>query len=148
LACCWSQVTNKCYNIDVRILINAGIWAPRVANWLLKLYPFFSLGVNTRLQSSALISNLGLIENIFFYFSLDPSVKPLGPNSTFAPIGMLNLGWTSARTPSVKLGLRLHLWNLLPLLLATNIEQLGYCTYHCYGYLFAKYLCILENKVL
>ncbi len=124
LACCWSQVTTKCYNIDVRILINAGIWAPKVANWLLKLYPFFSLGVNTRLQSSALISNLGLIENIFFYFSLDPSVKPLGPNSTFAPIGMLNLGWTSALTPSVKLGLRLHLWNLLPLLLARNIEQL------------------------
>jgi hypothetical protein len=49
LACCWSQVTNKCYNIDVRILINAGTWAPRVANWLLKWYPFFSLGVNTRL---------------------------------------------------------------------------------------------------
>ncbi len=32
LACCWSQVTTKCYNIDVRILINAGIWAPRVAH--------------------------------------------------------------------------------------------------------------------
>jgi hypothetical protein len=27
------QVTNKCYNIDVRILINAGTLAPRVANW-------------------------------------------------------------------------------------------------------------------
>jgi hypothetical protein len=58
----------------------------------IRWYPFFSLGVNTRLQSSAFISNLGLIENIFLYFSLDPSVKPLGPNSTFAPIGMLDLG--------------------------------------------------------
>jgi hypothetical protein len=27
------QVTNKCYNIDVMILINAGTLAPRVANW-------------------------------------------------------------------------------------------------------------------
>jgi len=29
----WPQVTNKCYNIDVRTIINAGTLAPRVANW-------------------------------------------------------------------------------------------------------------------
>jgi hypothetical protein len=33
---------------------------------------------------------------------LTPSVQPLGLISTFAPIGMLDLGWTSALTPSVK----------------------------------------------
>jgi len=31
-----------------------------------------------------------------------PSVKHLGPISTFAPIGMFDLGRTSALTPSVK----------------------------------------------
>jgi hypothetical protein len=29
----WPQVTNKCYNIDVRILINAETSDPSVANW-------------------------------------------------------------------------------------------------------------------
>jgi hypothetical protein len=33
---------------------------------------------------------------------LTPSVKLLGLNSTFAPIRMLDLGWTLALTPSVK----------------------------------------------
>jgi hypothetical protein len=33
---------------------------------------------------------------------LTPSVNPLGLISTFAPIGMLDLGWTLALTPSVK----------------------------------------------
>ncbi len=32
----WPRVTNKCENIDVRILINAETFAPRVAIWLLK----------------------------------------------------------------------------------------------------------------
>jgi hypothetical protein len=46
----WPQVTNKCYNIDVRILINAGTLAPSVVNWLPKFDSilFFSLGANTR----------------------------------------------------------------------------------------------------
>jgi hypothetical protein len=50
----WPQVTNKCKDIDVRILINAETLAPKglVANWLPKLdgiLSFFSaLGVNTR----------------------------------------------------------------------------------------------------
>jgi hypothetical protein len=39
----WPQVANKCYNIDVRILINAGTLASRVANWLYQIqwYPSF-----------------------------------------------------------------------------------------------------------
>jgi hypothetical protein len=41
----------------------------------------------------------------FFLLALTPSVKPLGPISTFTQIGMLDLGWTSAQTPSVKLAL-------------------------------------------
>ncbi len=46
----WPQVTNKCENIDVKILINAGTLAPRVANWPPKFDGiFFSiLGANTR----------------------------------------------------------------------------------------------------
>jgi len=38
------------------------------------------------------ISSLGQIENIFSISALTPSVKPLRPISTFAPIGMLDLG--------------------------------------------------------
>jgi hypothetical protein len=47
----WPQDTNKWLNIDIRILINAGTLALRVANWLPKLdstYSFFNLGANTR----------------------------------------------------------------------------------------------------
>jgi hypothetical protein len=41
---------------------------------------------------------LGQIENIFSISALTPSVKTLGPISTFAPIGMLDLSWTLALT--------------------------------------------------
>jgi len=49
------------------------------------------------------MSNLGLIEIFFSILALTHSVNLLRPISTFAPIGMLDLGWTSALTPSVKL---------------------------------------------
>jgi hypothetical protein len=58
-------------------------------------YPFFfpGLGPIQGLKSSALISNLGQIEKFLLSSSaLTPSVKPLGLISTFAPIGMLDLG--------------------------------------------------------
>ncbi len=44
------QVTNKCKNIDIRIVINAGTLAPRVAIWLPKFDAilFFRFGANTR----------------------------------------------------------------------------------------------------
>jgi len=46
----WPQVTNKCYNIDVRILINAGTLAPKGCKLASQIqwYPFFSLGASTR----------------------------------------------------------------------------------------------------
>jgi hypothetical protein len=54
---------------------------------------FFSLGANTRPQNSAFSSsNLGQIEKFLLVSALTPSVKPLGLISTFAPIGMLDLG--------------------------------------------------------
>jgi len=39
-----------------------------------------------------LVSNFGQIEKIFSSSDLTPNVKPLGLISTFAPIGMLDLG--------------------------------------------------------
>jgi hypothetical protein len=45
----------------------------------------------------------GRLKSFFFSLSASiPSVIPLGLISTFAPIGMLDLGWTLALTPSVK----------------------------------------------
>jgi hypothetical protein len=81
----WLQVTNKCYNVDVRILINAGTLAPTVANWPPKFdgILFSALGP---IKCSAFISNLGQIEISFSMSALTPSVKPLGLISTFASI--------------------------------------------------------------
>ncbi len=55
-----------------------------------------------QLGSSAFINNLGQVDKLFPSSALTPSVRPLGLISTFATIGMLDLGWTLARTPSVK----------------------------------------------
>ncbi len=51
--------------------------------------------------------NFGQIEKIFSSSALTPNVKPLGLISTLASIGMLDLGWTLALTPSVKWALLL-----------------------------------------
>ncbi len=76
---------------------------PRVANWPPKfdgiLFP--SLGTYTRPSSSAFISNFGQIEKFVSISALTPIVKLLGLISTFAPIGMLDLGSTLTLTPSV-----------------------------------------------
>jgi hypothetical protein len=74
-------------------LIKAEILAPRVANWPPKFdgILFLGLGAKTRPLCSEFTSNLGETENIFSMSALIPSVKPLGLNSTFAPIGMLYL---------------------------------------------------------
>jgi len=53
---------------------------------------FSALGPIQGHKSSAFTNSLGQIENIFSIFSLDPSVKPLRLISTFAPLGMLDLG--------------------------------------------------------
>ncbi len=88
----WCQGINKCWNIDPK--------GCKLASQI--CCPFFSLGANTRPQCSAFISNLGQIEKLFSMSALTPTVKPLGLISTFAPIGMLDLSWTSSPTPSVK----------------------------------------------
>jgi hypothetical protein len=44
---------------------------------------------------------LGHIEKLFSIPDLTPNVKPLGLISTFAPIGMLDLGCTLALIPNV-----------------------------------------------
>jgi hypothetical protein len=49
-----------------------------------------------------LLVTCGQIEKKISLSALTPSVKPLGLISTFAPIEMLDLGWTLAPTPSVK----------------------------------------------
>jgi hypothetical protein len=49
-----------------------------------------------------LLVTLGRLKRFFFNSASTPSVQPLGLISTFAPIGMLDLGWKSALTPSVK----------------------------------------------
>jgi hypothetical protein len=83
---------NKCWNI-----------VPRVANWLRKLdgIIFSALGPTQGHKVQHLLVTWA--DWIFFFLlALTPSVKPLGPISTFTQIGMLDLVWTSALTPSVK----------------------------------------------
>jgi hypothetical protein len=89
----WPQVTNKCSNIDVRILINAGTLALRVANWLPKFDSilFSALGPIQGLRVQHLLVTWGQIEKIFSISALTPNIKPLGLISTFAPIRMLDL---------------------------------------------------------
>jgi hypothetical protein len=69
----WPQVTNKSYNIDVKILINAGTFTSRVANWLPKFNGilFSALGPIQGHKVEHLLVTWRQIENNFFYFSLD-----------------------------------------------------------------------------
>jgi hypothetical protein len=62
----------------------------------------FQPGGQYKAINSAFISNFGQIEKIFSSSALTPSGKLLRLISTFAKIGMLDLGWTWAPTPSVK----------------------------------------------
>jgi hypothetical protein len=90
----WPQVNNKCRNIDIRILINAGTLAPRVANWLPKFdaTPFFSgLRPIQGHKVQHLLVNWGRLKSFFLFQPLTPSAKHLGLISTFARIGMLDL---------------------------------------------------------
>jgi len=83
--------------MDMNILINAKTLAPMVANLLLKFdgVLFFKKALRPiqwhKVQLLLLVAWARL--NFFFSISaLTPSVKPLGLISTFAPIGMLDLG--------------------------------------------------------
>ncbi len=91
--------------IDVRILNNAGTLAPRVANWALK---FSALGPihGHKVQQLLVIGTDSFFILFFSISAFTPSVNPLGLISTFAPIGMLDLGRTLTLTPSVKRALR------------------------------------------
>jgi hypothetical protein len=63
---------------------------------------FFQLwGQYKAIKSLAFISSWGRLKSFFPISALTPSVKPLGLVSTFAPIGMLDLGLTLALIPSV-----------------------------------------------
>jgi hypothetical protein len=68
--------------------------APRVANWPHNYdgILFSALGPIEGHKVQHFFSNLGQIEKFFSISALTPSVKPLGLISTFAPIGMLDLG--------------------------------------------------------
>jgi len=49
-----------------------------------------------------LLVTWGRLKSFFSISTFSPGVMPPGLISTFAPIGMLDLGWTLALTPSVK----------------------------------------------
>jgi hypothetical protein len=90
--------------IAPKLLINARKLTTGVANWPTKFdgILFSALGPRPGHKVQHLLV-LGADQNVFFSIStLTPSVKPLGLISTFAPIGMLDLGSTLALTPSVK----------------------------------------------
>jgi hypothetical protein len=53
---------------------------------------FSALGPIQSHKVQHFISNLGQIEKFFSISALTPSVKLLGPISTFAPIGTLHVG--------------------------------------------------------
>jgi hypothetical protein len=68
--------------------------APRVANWPPKFdgILFSALGPIQGHKVQHVLVTLGQIEKIFSSSALTPSVKPLRLISTFAPIGMFDLG--------------------------------------------------------
>ncbi len=79
--------------------------APRVANWPPKFDGILFQPIQGHHKVQHFISNLGQIEKFFSISAWTPSVKPLGLILTFAPIGMLDLGWTLALNSKCKGGL-------------------------------------------
>jgi hypothetical protein len=76
------------------MLINAGTLVPRVTIWLPKFdgILFSALGPIQGHKVQHLLVTWGRLKRSFLYSALTPSIKPLGMISTFAPIGMLDLG--------------------------------------------------------
>ncbi len=67
----WYQVTNKCQNIDVRVLLNARTLAPRVTNWLPKfdgILFFSALGPIQGRKVQHLVLTGGRLKRFFFLF--------------------------------------------------------------------------------
>ncbi len=57
------------------------------------------------------INTWGKLKLFFYISTLTSNVHPLGSISTFEPIGMLDLGWTSALIPSVKALVLKYIYN-------------------------------------
>jgi len=90
--------------IGPKLLINARTLTPGVANWPPKFEGIFfsALGPIQGHKVQHLIVLGGRSTSCFSISTLTPNVKLLGLISTFAAIGMLDLGSTLALTPSVK----------------------------------------------
>jgi hypothetical protein len=80
--------------MDVRLLVNAGTLAPRVADW-----PSIFDGIRFSASGPVQVHNVqhllvtwGRLKSLFSISALTRGVKHLGLISTFAPIGMLDLG--------------------------------------------------------
>jgi hypothetical protein len=72
-------------------------------NLMVSLLFFWPWGQYKAIMFGIFLLTRGKLKNFFLCLALTPSVKAFGPISTFAPIGMLVLGWTLALTPpSVK----------------------------------------------
>ncbi len=92
----WCQDIDKCWNIGPKgSKLTSQIW------W----YPFSALGPIQGHKVQHFISKLGQIEKFFSISAWTPSVKPLGLILSFAPIGMLDLGWTFALNSKCEGGL-------------------------------------------
>jgi hypothetical protein len=90
----WCQIISQCSNIGTNqgLQIASQIW------W----YPLFSLGPIQGHNVQHLLVTWGRLKSFFSISTFTPGVEPPVLISTFAPIGMLDLGWTLALTPSVK----------------------------------------------
>jgi hypothetical protein len=71
-------------------------WPPRVANWLPKSDGILFFSALGPIQVQHLLLAWGRLNFSFSNSALTPSVKPSGPVSTFASIGMLDLALTSS----------------------------------------------------
>jgi len=67
--------------------------APRASNWLPKFdgILFSALGPIQGHKVQHILVTWGQIENIYSISALAPNAKPVGADSTFASIGMLDL---------------------------------------------------------
>jgi hypothetical protein len=89
----WWQIISKCWNIGARV----ADWPPIFDGIL-----FSALGPILGHNVQHLLVTWGRLKSFFCISPLMPGVKYSELISTFARIGMLDLGWTLALTPSVK----------------------------------------------
>jgi hypothetical protein len=87
-------LSNFGLQIGPKLLINARTLTPGVANWPPKFdgILFSALEPIQGHKVQHFISTWRRLKRFFSISALTPQVKPLGLISTFAPIGMLDLG--------------------------------------------------------